>query len=428
MTGDQDIVFLTVDSLRADHCGFLGSHSDLTPTLDNLASSGIIFEQAIAPGPRTPSSMPVVFTGEHLPPEDVDLHDWKERRGQINHHLRRYGTIATEMDSMGYDTIGITANPWTQGTEFSRGFQEYIEVDGNSAFQNTGRSATIKFADRALGIFDTMVDISWQNKRDWFIRWKDFFNKISGSISDGESPLFVWIFLLDAHEPYLSARKYRKETTPVEMYRSAWRQHKLDPVDGSVSEETQSALHKAYRDTIRSVDGFVERLLSEADLQNPVLVFHSDHGEAFGEHGTFGHQRELYEENIHVPLCIYNSDYSGRVSDPVSLRMLPELLEVLSGSESINTLEKYIPQYVYSSTELGNKVALRGERWKYMRNNVDDCIELYDLDNDPGENNNLIGNQSAVVDLMKNILGQKKIAIREKRQIKSAAKEISENI
>jgi arylsulfatase len=62
---------------------------------------------------------------------------------------------------------------------------------------------------------------------------------------------------------------------------------------------------------------------------DPTIVVHGDHGEAFGEHGTYGHEPYLHEENVRVPLVV-DSEIDGTVSDVTSLRRLPELLETLA--------------------------------------------------------------------------------------------------
>ena len=82
----RNIVLVTVDSLRADHCGFNGGDPELTPTLDDLAENGLVFENAFAPGPRTPSSMPVLMTGA-FPSAQTGAFSWQSRWDRIRKHL-----------------------------------------------------------------------------------------------------------------------------------------------------------------------------------------------------------------------------------------------------------------------------------------------------------------------------------------------------
>lgn len=65
MTQRENVVLVTYDSLRADHCGFAGYDRDTTPALDRLAAEGVVFENAVASGVPTIASMTAVLTGEH---------------------------------------------------------------------------------------------------------------------------------------------------------------------------------------------------------------------------------------------------------------------------------------------------------------------------------------------------------------------------
>jgi arylsulfatase A-like enzyme len=206
------------------------------------------------------------------------------------------------------------------------------------------------------------------------------------------------------------------------MYYSAWRQHKLDPVSDTPSEETQSTLSSAYRDAVRSIDGFAERLLADIDLRDPLLIFHSDHGESFGEHGTFGHQQQLYEENIHVPLFVHNTEFSETVPKPFSLRSLPNLLTDLSQPVDPLRPSKYTSDYVCATTEQGDKAAVRGQRWKYITSEGKD--ELYDLRKDPEEQRNLAAHRQHVFDSMQRLLIKRQIDRAERNGIESAVRSI----
>jgi len=56
MAGVRNVVLVTVDALRADYCSFIEESEDTTPFLDELASDGVVFEEAMANGPGTPAS------------------------------------------------------------------------------------------------------------------------------------------------------------------------------------------------------------------------------------------------------------------------------------------------------------------------------------------------------------------------------------
>ena len=99
---------------------------------------------------------------------------------------------------------------------------------------------------------------------------------------------------------------------------------------------------ESYRDAIRSVDRFLQKVVADTP-DDTSLVFHSDHGEAFNEHGTYGNQEMLYEENIYVPMVVYNGTHSGRIDSPVSLRQLPQ--QVVNLADRSYHPEKYTEKW-----------------------------------------------------------------------------------
>ena len=86
---NRNIVAVTYDSLRADHCGHFGYERNTTPHLDQMASAGTGFQNAVAPASRTNPSMAGTFTGEPMVARDRVADPSYSRR-----HLARYGTLA----------------------------------------------------------------------------------------------------------------------------------------------------------------------------------------------------------------------------------------------------------------------------------------------------------------------------------------------
>ena len=394
-TPNRDIVLLTVDSLRADHCGFLGATgdaADLTPTMDGLADDGVVFADAVAPGPRTPSSMPELFTGAPTVPGDDRPGDdyWQRQRGVIRRHMRRHRSVAERLRGRGYTTVGVTANPWTQGTGFDRGFDRFVEV--NSGTLGSYGPSVFRGADRVLN--DTHVGdrLSWDNKREWFIRWTDFYDSVEPALTDESGPVFLWVFLLDTHQPYLTPERFRRESSALGMYYASFSELSRDR---TVPAHVDTRLRRAYRDSVRSVDEFLARLRADAGGTDPILVVHADHGEAFGEHGTYGHERQLYRENLHVPLFVANADGHDRtrVDDPVSLRRLPDIVTDLADDGRV-TPEEYTAEFAVATCENATATCVGGREWRYVRDA--DGEELYHRPSDPEERSNVAGRHPAV--------------------------------
>ena len=410
--GDEsqpNIVLVTADSVRADHCGFLNPEMNTTPTLDGLAEEGLVFESAIAPGPRTPSSVPVIWTGEHVGLENRDVYtsrgekkrNWQERRQRIRRHLDRFDTIAERMQRYGYDTGAVTANPWTStDTGFDQGFDRFVEVD---RLPDDGSTSLGKRLVSKASVLPRVPDAD-----RWLLTWTDFYDEVRAVRDTLSEPYFLWVFLLDAHQPYITPPEFRAETTgPGMLYANAWYNYRFTPFE-ELPDNLERRFRGAYRDTVRSVDGFVEQLLGDLSADDPAFVFHSDHGEAMKEHGTRGHRPELYDENLRVPLLVHGVEDSGRVPEQSCLRLLPRFLEgIARGSTNTDTLKE---DSIVVETEERERVALRTNEWKRIDSSEEwnfawktPTDELYNLASDPLETTNLFEsnrNVSKLCDLL----------------------------
>lgn len=309
------------------------------------------------------------MTGEHLQLQHRGVYrNWEqkrdrlgERRKRLRQHLTRYGTLAERLHEQGYSTAGITANPWTsRDTAFHRGFDEFYAA---------GDDPVIRRDDLFTTVFSRLSDSSV----DWLLRWTDFYGVVERARRSLTEPYFLWVFLLDPHQPYFAPRQYRVENTALEMYYSNIRyNYNTNPFD-RLSKHLHARLARAYRDACRSVDGFVRTLTTDLQDDDPVLVVHADHGEAFHEHGTYGHRPVLYEENIHVPFLIHNSGRQDRIEDQVTLRRLPEIVSSLADSSAAFEPQSVTDEFVISTTEEGERISIRNEEWKYIRDGESWC-------------------------------------------------------
>lgn len=381
-----NVVVVTADSLRADHCGYLGG-GELTPTLDRMAADGVAVSNAIAPGPQTFSSVPTTFTGRF---RDADLfraqdaeENWKRRLGAISAHLDRHPPIQERLRELGYATAAVTPNPWTAGASgFDRGFDRFL--DRSSATPGGRLGALLE----ALPVIDPDArPVEWAletvTDRSFFARWESFYEDLL-AIRDGlEEPYFLWVFLLDTHIPYIAGRAHRTENSLPEMYYAVVRSYPaMRGHTDAPPTHVRPLMERSYRDTVRAVDAFVERLLADLSADDPAVVFHSDHGESFGEHGHYGHHhRRVYEENIHVPYLLYNAGVEGRVDRPVSLATLPDAVLNLAREGTVDPAT-LASEFVFSTSELDNHRAVRGTRWKYVAETDE---KLFDLSADPDE-------------------------------------------
>lgn len=379
----QNVILITADSVRGDYCGFLNSAVDTTPLLREISNDALIFENAIAPGPRTLSSVPVSHTGEELPVNSEDMSVYQNRVDRIRTHLAANETLARKFKNAGYTTLAFTTNPWTSRTTgFDAGFDVFEEFESQGrgnferVFSGTKFETPAKFFDQ------------WNDNKVWFSQWPNYYQEVLSAVRDCEKPYFLWVFLLDTHNPYFPHPRDRVESSTASMYvnmlrgNSAFNQTQGMTAHRDVlDQDVVTRIKCAYRDCIRSVDRFVNSIFNDLSESDPLVIFHSDHGEAFGEHGSYGHQPALYEENIRVPLMVINGEESGRISKPISVGAIPALLEsALSEDEKMSS---HATETVYSRTEDNSTVALRDSRWKFIQ--TENSVELYDLNQDPLE-------------------------------------------
>ncbi|MFO7927210.1 sulfatase-like hydrolase/transferase [Natronomonas sp.] len=414
----ENLVLVTLDSLRADHCGPDEVGAELAPTMRRMADEGVEYERAVAPGPRTPSSMPAVFTGEHLSPVTGEAGDfWERRRSVIRKHMRRHETIPERLRERGYHTVGVTVNPWTQDTAFDSGFDEFVQING----ETLGEYGPPTFRLTDLVLSDTAVGdrLYWFNKREWFIRWSDFYETILDAVSEAPEPYFLWVFLLDTHQPYIVPDTDREDSSALGMYYASFRELASD---GAIPDWVDTRLRRAYRDSVRSVDRFLDRLMEDTAAEDPVFVVHADHGEAFGEHGTYGHEQRLYTENIHVPLIVHNVPVRERVSEPISIRRLPRLIDALTEPSSFDPAAQ-TADFAISAVDDGHLNSITTRDWKLIQTPAESETELYHLSRDPEEQRNLTSEHEPLEGRLEALVGRHRSHQTERVRIADAVNE-----
>lgn len=357
MSEQRNVVLVTVDSLRADHCGCYGHDGGLTPTLDQMANKGLTFENAIAPAPATLGSVPPIFTGEYR-----SAHEPLSSQDSIQEHISTKETIPEKFSDAGYNTIGITTNPWTS---------RYFQFDTGFDYFEDFLSEADETEDRGLGDGSGLLSQArnWWEGQEMFMSWESIYDDILEAQQTADEPYFMWLFLVDPHMPYLPGDGYRTQSQLLTYLANLWL---YAGQDNFLEDQARSVLLEAYRNTIRYTDAFLENLLEDLG-DDPLVVVHGDHGEEFGEHGYYGHGPHLREENIHVPLVVANGP-TGRVENPFSLRDLPQFLYDLATTNTVTIPEQ---SYVKSKNK-DPKWAIRGLGWKYVR--TPESESLYAID------------------------------------------------
>jgi arylsulfatase A-like enzyme len=397
-----DIILITLDTVRADHLSSYGYSRLTTPNLDRVAREGVLFENAIAPTSWTLASHASMFTGSLPHQHGADWHS------PLN--TSRW-TLADALKAEGYETVGFTANIdyGEAGWGLGEGFDLY-EDNRPSLLHN------LRVMKVGLRVFDPFY-------QRWL--WPDYFERRDASKVNQDvlgwfhrrspHPVFLFINYFDVHDPYLPPRDYAHEfgDAPPELIRKT---KFVFSTRGTVHLATQerNALVSGYDNSLASLDHALGELLNSLSRhpqwQNTVVIITSDHGEGFGEHGTYGHGSSLYREELRVPLIVFGPqipkglripqvvstqnlfstalEFAGEGVMPVSPAALQRYWTpgIDPGKLDESTISELTPKNAFTWVE--PEMSLRTQDWEYLRDSQGK-EELYHWKQDPGEQVNL---------------------------------------
>lgn len=281
-------IWISQDTLRADHLGAYGYARATSPRFDAFVRDFVLFEHASASAPWTLPSLASQFTSRH-----------PSAHGAVLHHLAI--SDATLMDALaadGFSVLGVTANDLVcAANNLARGFDALWFVKGRAQ----------KLGERLL--------------------------EVLGEWRGGD--LAVFVHYLDPHTPYnppapydrrFDDPAYRGRVTGISMFPQAF------PVIGPVDRAHLVALYDgeiAYAD--EQIGELLEAFRRRGLLERAVIAYSSDHGEEFQDHGGWQHGSTLYEEVLHVPFALRLPGVAGRrEATPVSmLDFAPTVLDAL---------------------------------------------------------------------------------------------------
>jgi arylsulfatase A-like enzyme len=321
-----NILFIVIDTLRADHVSCYGYERPTSPNIDSLARQGVLFEIAISTAPYTAPSHASLLTGRYPYQHGVQ---WVTRRPVFD---GRYLTLPEALQAHGYRTAAFSANRFwfTREQGFGRGFNR---------FKDTFRSP-VQMAMRT--VYGHQIEASIVKGISEDYPWRTRASGINRSVlhwlkQDSNRPFFAFVNYFDVHDPYFPPRSYRGKFSALENPGGIVNsyQNRFNPQ--MTPQQVQDEID-AYDGAISYADDHIAQLLTQiGDLglgENLLVIITSDHGEAFGEHGAFLHPNSVYREEIHVPLVIWQPDRipaGVRVSQPVTIASLPATVMELVG-------------------------------------------------------------------------------------------------
>lgn len=374
--GRPDVLVVLLDAARADAFSPFGGARP-TPAVQRLAADGTVFETALAPSSWTGQSVSSILTGFF--PDTLSVGPWG------SHLPSGIETLAEQLTRVGYRTVLWTQHPfYKQQADLKRGFQEIYRP----AFQD----------------YSTLPS--------------------SGQLMSDQGPTFAFVHLMPPHAPYTPPPPYRGSygswyTGPVEPKATLLNRLSNRRDLGGLTEDDRRYVRDRYDENVAFADAQVGTLLSMLDsagrYDSTLVILLSDHGEAFLEHGRYLHTRTLHREMLHVPLVVKwpvaVTDFRAEVAESVSLvDLVPTLVDGLAIPESQGGFQgRSMLPVVFDSTSRQEPLwaTTRGVAsyqqpprpqqmfqagpWKLLFDPLTEKSQLYQIERDPAETQDLAG-------------------------------------
>jgi arylsulfatase A-like enzyme len=282
MTTHPNVVVIVADTFRRDHLGAYGNPHVKTPYLDAFARSSVVFDgHTISSFPTMPARADILtgtFSYTHMGWEPLPRH---------------LPTLSGILSEAGYLTMGVVDTPFfvRDGFGYDRGFDDFVWVRGQGDDTRPHERSDARAMWRSEE--DRLVARTMTEAERWLERHYD-------------EPFFLYVDTWDPHEPWDAPGHYTSRYDPEHAGRQVYPCYGKWEAAGLSRRDVELA-HAAYCGEVTMVDFWIGRLLGKLDAlnltDNTIVVFTSDHGFYFGEHGYFGKA-----EWVHEPLASVAED------------------------------------------------------------------------------------------------------------------------
>jgi arylsulfatase A-like enzyme len=423
------VLWIVLDTARADRMSLYGYERETTPFLKRWASQAVVFDRCFSNGIWTLPSHATMFTGLSVRQHGTDWeHPWLDDE---------FVTVAELLRDAGYRTASFSNNPCiAHHSNLTQGFEEHYQIDRLSQLtrfsleyvvRRLGRTPPLPWMDHDFGAALTNYMIA-----DWLQSRRQF-----------DSPIFLFVNYLEPHLPFAVPREFRElfmnDVQVARSYRLRQNAYGEEIVQVArranlqgteiLSRNDSEVLRRQYEAALRYLDFRVGELLDvfsqQGLLQHSLVIISSDHGEYLNDHGMWAHQFLAYNDVLHVPLLLRqpNRTTASRVSTPVQLSDLYNtvLNETLGSDMSPPAVESRVLLRTVEAHNEGRMVVSEyggpGQTVKRLAEDhesdavvlhrfapqaavqdacakllvsTDGQLELYDTKSDPGELRNLI--------------------------------------
>ncbi len=371
------IVLITIDTLRADHLGCYGYFRDTSPTIDQLAREGILFERVVTSMSTTLPAHTSLFTSSYPARNGVlaNYNVWAQPAPTGPGGLR---SVAQLLEAEGYRTAAyVSVFHLGRGSGLGAGFQVHDGV----VTDLSGKG----------GVWDRRADVTTDRTLGW----------LGGA---GKEPFFLWVHYFDPHDPYDPPPPYDLlYSTDSELVR--WIERKRIPAR---LQEKSAQDHNDYDGEIRFTDTQIERLFAGLKrlglYDESLIILTADHGEGLMQHGHREHG-VLYNEQLFVPLIMKFPKDRGPAGQRIDrltsvIDVFPTALAAIdlqfdAGFDGVDVLTEErayaLSEREHAENRFGTDInyTLTGLEWKYFYHTEKPDV-LFHLTDDLDENRDVI--------------------------------------
>jgi choline-sulfatase len=367
-----NILFVSIDTLRADHLGIYGYGRGTSPSIDAFAKTAVVFDAAQSASSWTLPSLASLMTSLYSTTHGC----WK-----IQSRLEpEFTTLAETLRDGGYDTAMAVPHLFLSA---QYGLQQgFTHVDDTMI--RTGADSDQAISSPGI----TQKGLAFLEEK--------------AKVKD-DVPWFLWLHYFDPHDAYLKHEGFSERfgtEKPMDLY------------DGEIA----------------FTDAHIGRLLARLGelglADDTIVVIVADHGEEFGEHGSTRHGYTLYQEAVRIPLLVRVPGVAPRrVHDVVaSVDVMPTLLELCTLAPPKEIEGHSLLGMMRGSAEAPHEAlsevrwhagqdmrALRTDKWKYIESRLPEkSVDLlFDIDADPREQHDLLAEDAARTQGLRDLTGRR---------------------
>jgi arylsulfatase A-like enzyme len=379
-----NIVLVVLDGASALRTGLYGGSQEVTPVLDALGKESVVFDVAVTQAVYTVASIGALLTGQY-----PDRHQSVSFADRLRDDVVTFPALLTRA---GYRTAAFPGNAVVSKTfGLDRGYQEFVPVWEQADYTGHG--------DSVVSAFSTWLQ----------------------TMSD--DPFFAYLHLREPHFPYNPPPPFDTRFGPSSPFPGGVREAAIvDDLNRRAAsgeappEDVIARLRGLYLGNLAYADSLlgevIRRLEERPSGRETVLIVTADHGEAVFEHGFLGHNTQLYEESIRIPLVIRAPSMpTRRVTDVVELLDLTPTILDLAEDDSDPAVDRMQGRSLLPLLRGGSRpkrlaftrtvwaeprYSARGSRYKLVWDSHTGDAELYDLESDPEERDSLEGKRPIV--------------------------------